>query len=172
MPRKGSLEQTKRRHNLDGGEEMAIRKILIVLATALVLIGLSQVVFAQWWIKHLPNWIESPSFYVWGIWPLLFGVLLLLGVLEHAVGYREILAIVSILSIAGGILMLVQPQFVRDIAYAVFLNRSHSIRVVDLWVGGFARIAIGAVIILGLIRPAYPARKMIPTVENGEPTEQ
>ncbi len=151
---------------------MAIRKILVVLAIVVVLIGLSQVILAQWWIKHLPNWIESPSFYVWGIWPLLFGVLLLLGVLEHAVGYREILAIVSILSIVGGILVLVHPQFVRDIAHAVFLNRSHSIRLVDLWIGGFARIAIGTLIILGLIQATHPALKTVPTVENGGPTEQ
>ncbi|MDH7602763.1 MAG: hypothetical protein QHI38_11515, partial [Armatimonadota bacterium] len=64
---------------------MAIRKILAVLAILLILVGVSQIVFGRWWIRHLPKWVESPSFYVWGIVPLLFGVLLLVGVLEHAV---------------------------------------------------------------------------------------
>ncbi|MDH7601613.1 MAG: hypothetical protein QHI38_05625, partial [Armatimonadota bacterium] len=80
-----------------------------------------------------------------------------------------ILAVISAVSIGGGILVIVQPEFTRDIVRAVFLNRSHSIKLLDLWLAGLVRIAIGVLIILGLMRYRHTQDQ---TVQNASSVEQ
>lgn len=132
---------------------MAIRKILLVIGILITIVGLSQLVFVRWWVEHLPRLIESPSFYIWGLVPLLFGVVLLIGVLERAVGQRPLLAIISVISIIGGATMVAQPKFSKDIVDAIFGNRSHSIQLLVVAMGGLVRTLIGVVILWALAKP-------------------
>jgi uncharacterized membrane protein len=152
--------------------KMALRKILFVLAIVVILMGLSQIVFARWWVRHLPSYIESRSFYAWGVLPLLFGVILLIGILERVVGCRPFLSIVSLLSIIGGVVVIAQPEFAKDFVSAVFLKRSYSIKLLDLWLGGLVRILIGLTILYGLLRPEPPDRLKQPSIEPDRPVAE
>jgi len=133
---------------------MAIRKILYVLAVALALLGASQLVLTRWWLDRIPGIVESDLFYLWGLPGVLFGVILLIGVLERAVGLRAFFAVVSVISIASGGLLLARPDLMRDMADALFLNRSSAVQVFDVWLSGLVRIGIGIALLYALIRPA------------------
>jgi hypothetical protein len=132
---------------------MAIRKILFVVAAIVALIGASQLVFAGWWLDRMPGMVESSSFYLLGLPGVLFGIVLLIGIMERAVGLRLFLGIVSVISIAGGGVLLVRPEFTRDIVDALLLNRSHFVQVFDMWLVGLIRIAIGIALLYALARP-------------------
>jgi len=98
---------------------------------------------------------------------VLFGIVLLIGIMERAVGLRLFLGFVSVISIAGGGVLLVRPEFTRDIVDALLLNRSHAVRVFDMWLVGLIRIAIGIALIYALARPEVHE----PGPREGEPRE-
>ncbi|MGQ9456163.1 MAG: hypothetical protein ACUVRS_01540 [Armatimonadota bacterium] len=141
---------------------MAIRKILLIIAILVTIVGLSQLAFVRWWVEHLPRWIESPSFYIWGLVPLLFGVVLLIGILERVVGQRLLLTVVSVISIIGGATIVAQPKFSKDAVHALFSNRSYSIQLLVVAMGGIVRTLIGVIILWALARPE--------TISNRPPT--
>jgi|YNPNPStandDraft_1061719.scaffolds.fasta_scaffold50522_2 hypothetical protein len=132
---------------------MAIRKILFVVAGIVVLVGASQIVFAAWWVDRIPRIAASGYFYLLGLPGLLFGVVLLIGIMERAVGLRFLLTVVAILSMIVGGVLLAQPEFVRDILDAVFVNRSHLVQVFDSLLGGLVRTVVGALLLYALIKP-------------------
>ncbi len=135
---------------------MAIRKILYVIAAVVVLVGASQLVFTGTWVERLPGVVDSDSFYLLGLPGVLFGIVVLIGIMERAVGLRLFLGIVSVLSIAGGGFLLVRPQSTRDVVCALVLDRSHAVQVFDMWLIGAIRVFIGIAMLYALIRPESP----------------
>ncbi|MGB9620343.1 MAG: hypothetical protein ACPL7K_08015 [Armatimonadota bacterium] len=132
---------------------MAIRKILFAVAGIIVLLGASQLVFAGWWVERVLGIVESSLFYLWGLPGLLFGVVLLIGIMDRAVGLRLFLAAVAVISIVVGGVLLAQPEFARDVLGTLFVKRSPAAQKFDLLLGGLVRIAVGAILFYALMTP-------------------
>lgn len=146
---------------------MAIRKILYVVAILIVLLGLSQLVFTNWWLERVPDLIRSSRLYLWGLPGLILGVLVLVGVLEKALGLRLLLGIWAILVIGCSCLLLIQPESVRNWLYTIFMDRPHWWQMSFTWVSGLVRILLGVIILYALMRPL---RRALPAA--GEPGPQ
>ncbi|MCX8052502.1 MAG: hypothetical protein N3B12_01730 [Armatimonadetes bacterium] len=136
---------------------MAIRKILYILAVIVVLIGVSQLVFARWWLDRMPDLVHSGSFYLWGLPSVLFGVLLLIGIMERAVGLRLFMGIVSVISVIGGGTVLARPDSARRAIDWLLLDRSYGFQIFEIWLTGLIRMAIGVSLFWALIRPESPS---------------
>jgi len=58
------------------------------------------------------------------------------------------------LALVGGLLMLVNPDLIRDLTNAFMLNRSRSFQTFMMWVSGIVRIGIaGAMFYALIVRP-------------------
>lgn len=146
---------------------MVIRRILFVLAVFLVVVGVSQVIFATWWLNWFRPAIESERAYLWGLPALLFGLFLLVAVLERTIRLRAFFAILAIVSIVGGAVVLANPQLVHDAYGTLIFDRSLGFQ---RWVvrgAGLFRAIAGVLLIYALLAPprerAAPRRE--PTIE-------
>jgi hypothetical protein len=133
---------------------MVTRKIVLGAAVLLILVGLSQLIVSKWWLEKAKALVDSNYLHLWGLIGVVLGVVLLLAVLERAVGLRLFVAILALLNLGVGLAILVSPQFFRDLAYAVVFDRSPGIRVFVMYVGGILRVTIGALLIYAAIKYA------------------
>lgn len=131
---------------------MIIRRIIIILTALVVALGVSQVVAAPWWVGVLPSLMGPALLVVFGVIGLLYGGLLLVAVAERLVGLRLFVAIIGVLSMAGGILALAGPGLVRDLANALITQRVHGFQMFVLWVGGAARVIIGVLVLWAITK--------------------
>ena len=131
---------------------MIIRRIIIILTALVVALGVSQVVAAPWWVGVVPNMVGSAWLVVFGVIGLLYGGLLLVAVAERLVGLRLFVAIIGVLSMAGGILALAGPGLVRDLANALITQRAHGFQMFVLWMSGTARVIIGLLVLWAITK--------------------
>jgi len=150
-----------------GATSMVIRKIVLGVAIILILIGLSQLIVSRWWLEKAQALTDSSYLYLWGLIGVVVGIVLLLAVLERAVGLRAFVAILALLNLGVGLALLVSPQFFRDLAYAVVFDRALWIRVFVMCVGGLIRVAVGVALVYAVIKHA----DMMPTVPAEAPPE-
>ncbi len=133
------------------------------MAVVLVLVGASQVVFARWWASWSQATAASPSFYMWGLPAILFGVLLLLGVLEGAICLRGLMAVLALLAVGAGALMLAKPSIVQGFLDSMVYERSAGFQGFVVRVAGLLRAVIGLLMVYALLaRPKADAESDTP----------
>jgi len=143
---------------------LAIRKILFALAAIVVLVGASQLVFASWWLVKSRDAVDSSHFYLFGLTGVVFGLLVLIAVMEKAVGLRLFMAAIALLTMASGALVLANPAMMRGFAYSGIFDRSPEFQVLAIRLAGGLRVAIGIVMLAALFRASSPK----PTAEVTE----
>ena len=129
-----------------------MRKVLYVLAALVIVVGLSQFVYPGWWMQRMSEWVDASWFALLGFLALIFGVLVILGVLLHMMALRGFFLVLGLLTLIVGGVMLASPALMRDFCYAVFLNRSSGYQFVMTRVAGLARMAVGLVMLYALIK--------------------
>ncbi len=144
---------------------MVIRKIVLGTAIALIMIGMSQLIVSRWWLEKAHKLTDSSYLYLWGLIGVVFGILLLLAVLERVVGIRSLVAIIGLLNLSAGLALLVSPQFFRDLAYAIIFDRSPGIQVFVMFLGGLLRAIVGTLLVYAVIKHA----DVMPTVPTETP---
>lgn len=142
---------------------MAIRRIVAFLSVLVVIIGLSQLVAASWWADAVNRVVSSLWLVAFGIIALLYGGLLLIVVAERQIGLRLFVAIIGVLTLAGGVMMLVAPEFARDLVNAMIVQRSRGFQVFLVSASGLARMVIGLLILYAFVkRPVAPTANQPP----------
>lgn len=131
---------------------MIIKRILVVVAAILILIGASQLAYARWWTGASQNMVYSRAFHLWGLAGVLLGVILLLAVVERVIGLRLFATILGIYSLGWGVVLLANPQLVRDVFSCLVWERSRGFQTFVFWSGGVIRIALGIVILYALAK--------------------
>ncbi|MCL5103491.1 MAG: hypothetical protein M1133_05175 [Armatimonadetes bacterium] len=142
---------------------MIIRRIIIILTALVVAVGVSQLVAPSWWAEIVPNMLESPWSTVFGVIALLYGGLLLVAVAERLIGLRLFVAVIGLLSMAGGIVMLAATGLAQDLVNALITNRAHGFQIIVVWVSGLARTIIGVLVLWAITeRPVDQPRNQMP----------
>ena len=132
---------------------MALRKIILVLAVLVILIGASQLVLMSWWPNVLRAFTNLVALRLLGLVGLFMGGAILLGAVQRLVGLRLFMSILGFYALASGFILLANPGLMRDLIYAIFLNRGSAFRVMILLFGGTIRIVIGAAMLYAVYRP-------------------
>jgi hypothetical protein len=135
--------------------KMIIRRIVLVLGAVVVLIGLSQVFAASWWLKVMPGMMAPHGMRILGGVALLVGVVLLDAAVRRAVGLRPFVLIIGILMLFGGAILLFNPGAMHTF-WASWMNRPHESQMTMTWIAGLVRAAIGILLVYAATRAATP----------------
>jgi hypothetical protein len=128
-----------------------MRKVLYVLAALVIVVGLSQFVFPDWWMERVSGWADARWFALLGLPALVFGALLILGALLNLMALRGFFLVLGLLTCVTGGVMLANPALMRDLIYALYLNRSGGSQVVLTRMAGLVRMAVGLAMLYALI---------------------
>ena len=143
---------------------MALRKIILVLAVLVILIGASQLVLMSWWSDIMRAFTNLLFLRILGLVALFMGGAILLGAVQRLVGLRLFMTILGLYALASGLVLLANAGLMRDLVYALFLNRGSAFRVMILLFGGTIRIIIGAAMLYAVYRP--PAQTQTPGTQQ------
>jgi hypothetical protein len=132
---------------------MLIRRIVLVLGVLVVLIGLSQVLAASWWLRIMPGMMGSHGMRILGIVALLIGAVLVDAWIRRAVGLRPFVLVIGALMLVGGVVLLINPGTMNAM-WASFMNRPHESQMTMTWIAGLVRAAIGALLVYAATKAA------------------
>ena len=126
---------------------MVLRRIVLLIGVLVLILGLSQVVAAQWWLRVMPSILTLPSLRINGVVDLMMGIALLAAAARREVSLRIFLLILGVLSLLGGVAMLACPAAMREAVNSFFLSRPHSSQLTMTMVSGVVRAIVGALLI-------------------------
>ena len=129
-----------------------LRGLVFVLAVLVILAGISLVVAPGWWLAHMSAMTASPSFRLWGLAGVIFGGILILAVAAREVGLRWLMGIIGVISFVYGLVMLIDPSYVRGMVDS-FLSRPAHGQIMMALTGGIVRIVLGALVFYAAAKP-------------------
>lgn len=131
---------------------MVVKRIVLATGALTVLAGLSQVLFAPWWIQNYPPLIATNWLAVFGVILIMIGCVTLIAALEKLVALRGLFVVLGAIELGFGILAILSPAFIRDLADAFFLKRSLGTQILGFWFGGLLRVILGALMIYAVVK--------------------
>lgn len=133
---------------------MVLRRIILIFGVLLILLGVSQLLFADWWIV-VPGAVRGSAFalFLIGLLAVAIGGVFLVATVTRLVGLLIFMLIVGAIVLAEGVVVLVSPDIMRDLLDALVLNRAHAFQVVAIWISGLIRIALGVAIVYAVMHP-------------------
>ena len=126
---------------------MVLRRIVLPIGVLVLILGLSQVVAAQWWIRVMPSILTLPSLRIFGVVDLLMGTALLAAAVRREVSLRIFVLILGVLMLLDGVARLACPAAMREAVNSFFLGRPHSSQLIMIMVRGVVRAIVGALLI-------------------------
>lgn len=126
---------------------MVIRSLVFVIGILIVVIGVSQMAAANWWIDIMPKLMQPMNLQILGIIALVIGLILTTAALRHLVSLRPLVLVLGILMCLGGILLLANPCGAGETVRAMILSRPHEAQALMAQVGGLVRALIGVALI-------------------------
>jgi hypothetical protein len=136
------------------GDEMVLRWIVLIIGVLVLLLGVSQIFWASWWLSILPSVMALQTLRILGIVALVIGVTLTLAAARRAVGLRILVYILGLLMLISGIALVIDPMFMKNTVYSFFLNKEPGPQMMLTRIGGVIRALIGAALIYAAARPA------------------
>lgn len=129
-----------------------MRKILFVIALILLVVGVGQFFLTDMWVDVTRALVNNILLRLLGLFAFAIGVLFVTAVARRLIGLRSLFITVGLLAIAGGLLEIIDPQFVRDLIYAIFLDRAPGFQSIILKIAGAIRAGLGIAILYALAR--------------------
>jgi hypothetical protein len=136
---------------------MVLRRIVLPIGVLVLILGLSQVVAAQWWLRVMPSILTLPSLRIFGVVALLMGIALLAAAVRREVSLRIFVLILGVLMLLGGVAMLACPAAMREVVNSFFLSRPHSSQLIMTMVFGVVRAIVGALLICSASKIERPS---------------
>jgi len=134
---------------------MIIRRIVLVLGVLVVVLGLSQVVAASWWLRIMPGIMGPHGMRILGVVALLIGIVLVDAGVKHAVGLRAFVLVIGALMLVGGVVLLVNPGMMNAF-WASWMSRPHGSQMTMTWIAGLIRAVIGVLLVYAATKAATP----------------
>ena len=135
---------------------MVIRRIVRVLGAVIGLVGVSQIIWADWWLGVTRSVVETPGLRFIGLLVLAIGAVLAYAGFRRVVGLGLFVAIIGLLTLLGGALMLLNFALMKDFT-ALVLNRSQGFQVFWMRSAGIVRLAVGIALVYAAMRPEHKA---------------
>ena len=126
---------------------MVLRRIVLLIGVLVLILGLSQVVAAQWWLRVMPSILTLPSLRINGVVDLMMGIALLAAAARREVSLRIFVLILGVLMLVDGVAMLAWPAAMREAVNSLFLSLPHSFQLTMTMVHGVVWGIVGALLI-------------------------
>ena len=131
---------------------MVIKKIILIIGILVVLVGLSQVLFASWWLAVYPSFLVTGWLAAFGIFAIILGCIMLIAAVEKLVLLRGLFFVLGAIILGVGIIAVLSPSFMCDLGNALVVKRSQGVQMVEIRGAGVLRMILGALIIYAVVK--------------------
>lgn len=129
-----------------------LRGIVLIFGLILIVIGISQPFFTNFWYKVSQNIVESPTNErIAGAVAVIFGVVLIVAAIKRAVAVPGLVFVLGLIMLIPGIIILIRPDFIAAATTDSFLNRPPHERRLVLLFSGLIRAIIGVILVAAVV---------------------
>lgn len=129
-----------------------LRTLVLILGLILIVIGVSQPIFADFWYCASKSIVQSAACErIAGAFAVIFGLALILAAVNRVVAIPGLVFVLGVIMFLPGIYILFRPDIIAVMTNNAFLNRPSGERRLVLLYAGIIRAIIGVVLVAAVV---------------------
>ncbi len=134
-----------------------MRKLLAVVGLLIALLGVSQIVWAAWWTDVAQSIVRSSLLRLWGLPPVVIGIVMIIAAARRLVGLRLFVIILGVYVVLVGLALLAAPELFGKLMDILLKGRSSQTQAFVVWLAGTLRVIIGVALLYAVAKPLRQA---------------